>query len=263
MVKSLQWCGCHWKSAHSHLDEKGHFLLAKLPSVAVLPVSAEPKVLGRGNAYRISFKNSLSICVTFCFCSLMSVTYFGTSQHLWVFGFPSHWKSRLHNTWLMCPSDILYQEEYFAVPHTRLLAIMPLQCNPVFSTVCSSSSCKFICAQISEILFITNVSAVVSKAESVTLHRVLWIPQHCLNLASCPKETLHSSYSSKLNGKILAFCAQLGLGTDIPCVHLWLNTQRRATFVWRLCTLVARRSSSAITISCKLCEPYSVAFYDV
>lgn len=85
--------GCHWKSAQSHLDKKGYYLLAKLPSVTVLPVSAKSKILGRGNARWISFQNSIIIHVAFCFCTLMSVFYFGTCQHLGAFDFSSRWKS--------------------------------------------------------------------------------------------------------------------------------------------------------------------------
>ena len=60
---------------------------------------------------------------------------------------------------------------------------------------------SFICAQISEILFRSNISAVASNVVSITLPRVLWIPQHCLNLVSCLTEVLHSCSSPKLHEK--------------------------------------------------------------
>lgn len=75
-----------------------HYLLATLPSMAVLPISARSKILDRGNAHLISFQNSVSMHVAFCFCSLMSVIYFGTYQHLWAFDFSSRWKSCVSTT---------------------------------------------------------------------------------------------------------------------------------------------------------------------
>lgn len=134
--------GCHWKSAQSHLDKKGHCVLAKMPSVAVLPVSVKFKILGRGNARWISFQNSVSIHVTFCFCTLMSVIYFGTCQHLWAFDFSSQWKSCVSTTH-DCNVSFTYTSENNLLFHTQVFLLLwlcsvtqhPQQCvvHPVAS----------------------------------------------------------------------------------------------------------------------------------
>jgi hypothetical protein len=80
------------------LGQEGALSVDQTAFMAVLPVSAKSKILGRGYARRISFQNSISIHVAFYLCTLMCVISFGTYQHLWDFDLSSHWKSCVSTT---------------------------------------------------------------------------------------------------------------------------------------------------------------------
>lgn len=143
----------------------------------------------------------LSVCVHWQEWDL-----FGRLWTFVVFSFPVIW-SRVFPRQMTarCPLDVLCLGEHFTVLRTMVLAGMPFQCNPPFSTLCSPSSCKFICALISEILFWTTVSVPASRTVNMALHSVLWVPHHFLNLVSCPKVALNWSFNPKLHDMIFVF----------------------------------------------------------
>jgi hypothetical protein len=100
--KSLQWWGCHQKSVHSLLDEKGHCLAASLLSVLILSLSEKPKLMEQ-NARRTNFQKFPypSILLSGCSCSLLwylwiiMVSWLFQSLQVSVFDFQMHF----HNRW--------------------------------------------------------------------------------------------------------------------------------------------------------------------
>ena len=234
--------GC-LKLVHSHLDKKGALYVGKTAfcsnphCFSKARNSGGEKMLG-GSVFKKPYPFMLvSVCVHWqewdLFCHLWTSVVFFAFPIIGSQVFPRHMTTR-------CPLDIFCLGEHFAVLRMRGPAGMPFQCNPASSTLCSSSSCKFICALISEILYWTNVSA---AAVNVTLHSVVWIPHHCLNLASCPKEALNSPYEKKTWLSVhsqtrdwRSFCSFL-----VEC-------SKRGNIVWRPHTLVVWRSSGTITV---------------
>lgn len=247
--------GC-LKLVHSHLDEKGALYVGKTAFCSNPHCFSKARNSGGGYAWRISFQKAVSIHVGFCLCSLTGMGFILSPVDIcgFFFAFPiigSH-VFPLHMT-ARCPLDIFCLGEHFAVLRMRGPAVMPFQCNPASSTLFSSSSCKVICALISEILYWTNVSA---AAVNVTLHSVVWIPHHCLNLASCPKEALNSPYEKKTWLSVhnqtrdwRSFCSFL-----VEC-------SKRGNIIWRPHTLVVWRSSGTITVYRTFHESHFVVRY--